>query len=95
MLIYLVGAAGFEPMYEVSTQEISSCEADMLPWMWGRETLTIVVSSPCMTQAQMTVAVIAGRLMPGIESTPFTARALVVLLFACHLPAGENLSALI
>ena len=31
----------------------------MLPWMCGRQTLTIVVSSPCMTQAQMIVAVVA------------------------------------
>ena len=34
----------------------------MLPWMCGRQTLAIVVSTPCMTQAQMTVAVIAARL---------------------------------
>src|SRR6266851_8247263 len=31
----------------------------MLPWMCGRQTLTIVVSSPCMTQATMTVAVLS------------------------------------
>src|SRR5205085_9764987 len=36
-------------------------EADMLPWMCGRQTLTIVVSSPCMTQAQMIVAVVNPR----------------------------------
>ncbi len=35
----------------------------MLPWMCGRQTLTIVVSSPCMMQAQMIVAVIAPRLI--------------------------------
>src|SRR4051794_38265608 len=34
----------------------------MLPCMCGRQTLTIVVSSPCMTQAQMTVAVVKPRL---------------------------------
>src|SRR5581483_10251818 len=33
----------------------------MLPWICGSETLTIVVSSPCMMQAQMTVAVISPR----------------------------------
>jgi len=51
----------------------------MPPWMWGRETLTIVVSSPCITHAQITVAVMAGRLTPGVPSNPFTARALVVV----------------
>ena len=33
----------------------------MLPWIFGRQTLTIVVSSPCMTQAQITVAVVSPR----------------------------------
>jgi hypothetical protein len=37
----------------------------MLPWMCGRQTLTIVVSSPCITQAQMIVAVVAARLATG------------------------------
>ena len=42
----------------------------MLPWMCGRQTLTIVVSSPCMTQAQITVAVVAARLATGREISP-------------------------
>lgn len=50
----------------------------MLPWMFGRQTLTIVVSSPCMTQAVMTVAVIAGRLATGAAVSPLTARAFVL-----------------
>ena len=48
------GAGGGKP--------IGSCAADMLPWMCGRQTFTIVVSSPCMTQPQMTAAVVALRL---------------------------------
>jgi hypothetical protein len=50
-----------DTMYDVRTHEIWSCAADMLPCMCGRQTLTIVVSSPCMTQAQMTVAVVKPR----------------------------------
>ena len=52
-------------MYEVRTQEIWSCAADMLPWMCGSATLAIVVSIPCSTQAQITVAVIMPRLIGG------------------------------
>jgi hypothetical protein len=44
----------------------------MLPWMCGRQTLTIVVSSPCMTQAQMIVAVVAARLATGEAFSPLT-----------------------
>jgi hypothetical protein len=44
----------------------------MLPWMCGRQTLTIVVSSPCMTQAQMIVAVVAARLAAGGAPSPLT-----------------------
>jgi hypothetical protein len=44
----------------------------MLPWMCGRQTLTIVVSSPCMMQAQITVAVIAPRLATGGALSPLT-----------------------
>src|SRR6266567_4475321 len=47
----------------------------MLPWMCGRATLTIVVSSPCMTQAQMIVAVIQPRLATGGATSPLTVRA--------------------
>ena len=49
----------------------------MLPWMCGRQTLTIVVSSPCITQAQMTVAVVkprlgkAGRALSALTSPAF------------------------
>src|SRR5207237_9466253 len=50
----------------------------MLPWMCGRQTLTIVVSSPCMTQAQMIVAVIAPRLATGGAISPLTRRAFAV-----------------
>jgi hypothetical protein len=46
----------------------------MLPWMCGRQTLTIVVSSPCMTQAQMTVAVVIPRCGTGGALSPLTAR---------------------
>jgi hypothetical protein len=46
----------------------------MLPWMCGRQTLTIVVSSPCMTQAQMIVAVIAPRLAIGRGVSPLIGR---------------------
>src|SRR5438477_8631315 len=60
-------------MYEVRIQEIWSCEADMLPWMCGRQTLTIVVSSPCMTQAQMIVAVVNPRWGTGAALSPLTA----------------------
>src|ERR1700694_3758849 len=44
----------------------------MLPWMCGRQTLTIVVSSPCITHATMIVAVIAPRLATGgaIDEAP-------------------------
>src|SRR5277367_140009 len=52
-------------IYEVSTHEIWSCAADMLPWMCGSATLAIVVSIPCSTQAQITVAVIIPRLRDG------------------------------
>src|SRR5215469_13205976 len=44
----------------------------MLPWMCGRQTLTIVVSSPCMTQAQMIVAVVAARFADGEALPPLT-----------------------
>ena len=45
----------------------------MLPWMCGRQTLTIVVSSPCMTQAQMIVAVVKPRLATVTAASDFTA----------------------
>ena len=51
----------------------------MLPWMCGRQTLTIVVSSPCMTQAQMIVAVVAARLGTGGALSPLTPRAFAVI----------------
>src|SRR5580704_17118719 len=63
-------------MYEVRTQEIWSCAADMLPWMCGSATLAIVVSIPCSTQAQMIVAVIRPRLGnegAGVGSSPLMA----------------------
>ena len=37
----------------------------MLPWICGKATFAIVVSSPCMTQAQIIVAVIMPRLSGG------------------------------
>src|ERR1700726_236595 len=61
-----------DTMYDVRIHEIWSCAADMLPWMCGRQTLTIVVSSPCMTQAQMIVAVVAARLAAGGAPSPLT-----------------------
>src|SRR5260370_8872174 len=51
----------------------------MLPWMCGRQTLTTVVSSPCMTQAQMTVAVIAARLAAVGALSPLTPPAFAVV----------------
>ena len=44
----------------------------MLPWMWGKQTLTIVVSSPCMTQAQIIVTVVAARFAAGGVLSPLT-----------------------
>src|ERR1700741_5374005 len=44
----------------------------MLPWMCGRQTLPIVVSSPCMMQAQIIVAVVAARLAAGDAPSPLT-----------------------
>src|SRR5213595_624778 len=46
----------------------------MLPWICVRQTLTIVVSSPCMTQAQMIVAVVIPRWGTGAALSPLTAR---------------------
>ena len=51
----------------------------MLPWMWGRQTLTIVVSSPCMTQAVMIVAVVAARLGINGALSPLTAGTFAVI----------------
>ena len=51
----------------------------MLPWMCGKHTLTIVVSSPCMTQAQMTVAVVMPRLGTGRVLSPLTPSAFAVV----------------
>jgi hypothetical protein len=48
-------------MYEVITQEPGACVADMLPCMCGKATLTIVVSTTCMTVASMTDTVIMPR----------------------------------
>jgi hypothetical protein len=48
-------------MYDVSTHEIWSCVADMLPCTCGKATLTIVVSTTCMTVASMTEMVIMPR----------------------------------
>ena len=50
----------------------------MLPWMCGRQTLTIVVSSPCITQAQMIVAVVKPRLAAGGALSPLTPPAFAV-----------------
>ena len=51
----------------------------MLPWICGRQTLTIVVSTPCMTQAQMIVAVVKPRLGTGGALSPLTARAFAAI----------------
>ena len=48
-------------MYEVSTQVISSLEAETLPWICGRATLAIVLSSEFITVAAMTDAVMNRR----------------------------------
>src|ERR1700730_414350 len=55
-------------MYDVTTQAIWSCEHDRLPWICGRATLAIVVSTPCMIVAQVIEAVIAARLIRGSPS---------------------------
>src|SRR5580698_4125819 len=57
-------------MYEVTTQAIWSCEQLRLPWMCGRATLAIVVSTPCMIVAQVIEAVIAARLTRGAPASP-------------------------
>src|ERR1043165_1868450 len=44
----------FATRYEVSAQVASSTLADMLPAMWGSDTLTTVVSSTSMKVASMT-----------------------------------------
>jgi len=51
----------------------------MLPWMCGRQTLAIVVSTPCMTQAQMIVAVVAARLAAGGAFSPLNPPAFAVV----------------
>ena len=53
-----------ETIYEVSTQVICSAEAETLPWMWGRATLAMVVSSEFITVASMMETVIAARFDP-------------------------------
>ena len=55
-------------MYDVSTQEIWSCVADMPPCMCGNATLTIVVSTTCMTVASMIDTVIMPRLSGAAEA---------------------------
>jgi hypothetical protein len=60
-------------MYEVKTQEIWSCVADMLPCMCGKATLTIVVSTTCITVASITDTVI----MPRFSGTALTTVALI------------------
>src|ERR1700730_9301121 len=52
-------------IYDVTTQAIWSCEQLRLPWMCGRATLAMVVSTPCMIVAQVIEAVIAARLIRG------------------------------
>jgi hypothetical protein len=69
-----------ETMYDVNTHEIWSCDADMVPWMCGRQTLAIVVSTPCMTHAQMMVAVVAARSVTGRTLSPLTPRAFVMIV---------------
>jgi hypothetical protein len=48
-------------MYEVSTQVISSCDADSVPCICGRATLAIVLSSVCISVASMIDSVIMPR----------------------------------
>jgi hypothetical protein len=57
-------------MYEVNTQAIWSCEADKLPWICGRATLAIVLSTPCMMFANMIEAVIQPRLGTAVGVSP-------------------------
>ena len=59
-----------QTMYEVNAQATWSSEADRLPWMCGRATLRIVLSTPCMMFASMIEIVIMPRLGTGAGRTP-------------------------
>ena len=52
-----------ETMYEVSTQVISSCEAETLPWICGKATLAMVESSAFMIVAAITEKVMNQRVV--------------------------------
>ena len=62
-----------ETMYEVRTQATWFCEADSAPWICGRATLAIVLSTPCMIVASMIDTVMRARLPPAACSPPLTA----------------------
>src|SRR5207244_3783331 len=61
-----------ETMYEVRTQATWSCEAESAPWICGRATLAIVLSTPCMIVASMIDMVMRARLPPAGRSPPLT-----------------------
>src|ERR1700704_2425398 len=65
-----------QTMYEVSAQAIWSSEADRLPWMCGRATLRIVLSTPCMMFASMIDIVIMPRFGTGVNASPLIDRPL-------------------
>src|SRR6266851_3699454 len=66
---------GVDWCHSVSAQAIWSREADRLPWMCGRATLRIVLSTPCMIFASMIEIVIMPRLGTGANASPLTADA--------------------
>src|SRR6202043_1905290 len=63
------------PHHLVNAQAIWSSEADRLPWMCGRATLRIVLSTPCMMFASMIEIVIMPRFGTGANVSPLTADA--------------------
>ena len=63
-----------ESMYPVETQAISSTEAPSVPRMWGRATLTMLMSRAAMRAPVMTVTVTSHLLGLCAPSTGATAR---------------------
>src|ERR1700730_5216833 len=65
-----------QTMYDVSAQAIWSSEADRLPWICGRATLRIVLSTPCIMFASMIDIVIMPRFGTGVNASPLIDRPL-------------------
>jgi len=75
-----------DTMYDVSTHEIWSWVADMLPCMCGNATLTIVMSTTCMIVASMIETVI----MPRLSGTPAPLAAFIDGLRRSQPPRGPG-----